>query len=247
MREQNLERREFRDYRPGVSFLNNELRLKEILKHKGAGKLLDVGCACGFFLKFAQEHFDTYGIEISREAAEKAKEIAPGAEVIRCDAQDRYPFGDNSFDIVTAFDVIEHLRDPATCLDEVFRVLKPDGYLFLQTPTDKSRDIIRDDTHVSLFSKDELLSALEGAGFQTVCARKRRSILYVNRFLDRIIRLFKPGHGNLVIDNYKTVSSSSSSRISLLKRIKIVAYGFDKLISSFTPAPEIFVVAKKRT
>jgi SAM-dependent methyltransferase len=233
------DRPKFFDNRKDVSFLNREIRLKEILKYKNSGKLLDVGCALGFFLKFAEKYFETYGIDISPSAVERAKKIATHSGFFVGDAQTKYPFRSNFFDIVVSFDVIEHLSKPEYSLAEAHRVLKPEGYLFLQTPTDRSRGIIPDDTHISLFAKSALLNLLENIGFRIILFEKRRSNLYIVRVFKK---LFK---SNQTLDSYDLISKTGKMQLFIIKRIKLLIYNFDKYISKFTPAPEMFIIAQK--
>lgn len=235
-------RPEFIDDRKRVSFLNREIRLKEILQYKDSGRLLDVGCALGFFLKFAEKYFETYGFDISPYAIKKAKKIATNSKLLVQDAQKRYPFNDNFFDAITCYDLIEHLPKPEQCIKEIFRVLKPRGYLFLQTPADKSQKIMPDETHISLFSKSEIIFLLKTTGFRKIIFQKRRSILYINRVIQMF---FKRKKNQAIFDSYNSMLTMSDSKLFIIKKIKILAYQFDKFISKFTSAPEMFIIARK--
>jgi SAM-dependent methyltransferase len=66
------------------------------------------------------------------ELVETDVSFGPRTKVI-CDAHD-IPFGDNSFDAVVAQAVLEHVMDPYRCVDEIHRVLKPDGLVYAETP-----------------------------------------------------------------------------------------------------------------
>lgn len=238
------ERQEFAENRKGVSFLNREIRFKEILKYKRTGKLLDIGCALGFFLSFAEKNFETYGIDISPLAIKKAKEIVKKSKLSVCNAQDKYPFQNDFFDIVVSFDVIEHLENPKQSVDEAFRVLKSGGYLFLQTPTDKSQKILPDKTHINLFSKKELIYILEQAGFKITLFQRRRSILYFNRFLDMFNKLFFGRKREKSIDSFEDISKGNS-KLNKLRKLKKIIHKTDLFLSKFLPAPEMYVVAQK--
>lgn len=97
------------------------------------GRLLDVGCAAGFFLSEAsKKSWNAEGIEISAFAAKLAKNS--GFQVFE-GALEEYPEDANSvFDMISLWDVFEHLRDPRKDLQKLCRLLKPNGYLFLTTP-----------------------------------------------------------------------------------------------------------------
>ncbi len=104
------------------------------------GRLLDIGCAAGAFMlgMEAQGGWKTYGVELSEEVALLARsrhglEVLPGT-------LEQASFGDEVFDVVTMWDVFEHLHDPAATLREVHRVLKPDGIVVLRVPNLASWD-----------------------------------------------------------------------------------------------------------
>jgi SAM-dependent methyltransferase len=237
-------RPEFAENQKGISFLNKEIMLKEILKYQKSGKLLDVGCALGFFLSFAEKYFETYGIDISDYALKKAREIAPKSKLFVKDAQGEYPFKNNFFDVAVCFDVVEHLKKPENCIRELYRVLKPKGYLFLQTPAEGSKGIIIDDTHISLFSEERLKNILKDKGFGIVSFSGRRAVLYFNEALNKIIKIFSKDK-TLAIDNYDIISGLSGLRMALMKKTKLLIYEIDKIISKFFQAPEMFIIARK--
>jgi len=72
-------------------------------------RVLDVGCAFGTFLSHLDTSWDLYGIDVSDYAVSKARENLPHAHLACSSAMD-IPFQE-SFDVITAFDVIEHLPD----------------------------------------------------------------------------------------------------------------------------------------
>ncbi|MEY4748047.1 MAG: hypothetical protein RIQ60_261 [Pseudomonadota bacterium] len=99
---------------------------------KRSGRLLDVGCAAGFFLVEAQARYgEVCGVELSEFSSRFARERF-GLQVHTGTLQDAaYPGG--HFDLVTLWDVIEHVADPAAVLAEVARVLAPGGKVVLTT------------------------------------------------------------------------------------------------------------------
>ncbi|WP_210416328.1 methyltransferase domain-containing protein [Leptospira idonii] len=103
---------------------------------KDSGKLLDVGCGLGFFVKSvltARPKWEAFGYEISTQAVEFAKKQNGLTTVYAGLVQDsKLPA--NSFDIITLWDVIEHIPKPHFLLEYLFTLLKPGGVLFLQTP-----------------------------------------------------------------------------------------------------------------
>ncbi len=108
-------------------------RMSAVIKHKKSGRLLDVGCNYGIFLKLARDiGYDVRGVDISTPAALYGKERM-GLEIINGTIGDA-KFPDEHFDVVTMFDVIEHVEDPIKELKGIRRVLKKDGVFFATTP-----------------------------------------------------------------------------------------------------------------
>jgi 2-polyprenyl-3-methyl-5-hydroxy-6-metoxy-1,4-benzoquinol methylase len=96
-------------------------------------RLLDVGCSSGLFLDEARvEGFEVYGAELSADTAAFARSHF-GLEVHSGDWRDA-GHADGSFDVITLFDVIEHLPDPLAELHAIRRLLKPGGLLLQSTP-----------------------------------------------------------------------------------------------------------------
>lgn len=106
---------------------------KALQKH-GQDKIsfLDVGCSSGSVLKVAGAcGFDIHGVEPAAKAAATAQTV-PGAKIFNGFLHEAaYP--DNHFDIITLFEVIEHLTDPISLVKEINRILKPGGTLVIGT------------------------------------------------------------------------------------------------------------------
>lgn len=104
-----------------------------ISRHKQGGAILDIGCSSGGFLStMAGGRWKLYGIEMEASTAEKAKQRT-GAEVFVGDALDA-PFPAESFDVITCFDVLEHVYEPRQFLAKVLEWLKPGGILYVKLP-----------------------------------------------------------------------------------------------------------------
>jgi len=105
-----------------------------IKRYQPRGNLLDVGCAVGVFLALARDAgFETHGNDISRYAADRCAAMGHDA---RCGELESVGFDDASFDVVTLWDVIEHFPDPSRQLQQIYRILKPNGILLLDTPNE---------------------------------------------------------------------------------------------------------------
>ena len=117
---------------PPYDYSLYSLFFKTINKYRQNNRLLDVGCFRGDLLYGAkQKHWDVYGVEISQKAAEIGKKQY---EIDIFIGSLEANFESDFFDAVSMFDVIEHLPDPKSYIKEIFRILRPGGILYLDTP-----------------------------------------------------------------------------------------------------------------
>ena len=152
-------------------------RLREIERMVPPSRLLDFGCALGFFVEEARRRgWAAQGIDISTHAVEYAKEKL-GVEARAGTLRDA-DFAKQSFDVVTMWDVIEHLPDPVGELSLCRDLLRPDGLLVLSTPDLDSlvakitgprwMGFKLADEHIYYFSRKTIRYVLDRAGFETV-------------------------------------------------------------------------------
>ncbi|MDD5084865.1 MAG: methyltransferase domain-containing protein, partial [Candidatus Omnitrophica bacterium] len=159
-----------------IFLADNRKRLKEIEKRKRGGrKILEIGCATGYFLEVCRERgWDAYGVEPSRFASARARER--GLNVFCGELKDAN-LKRESFDVVTLWHVLEHLRDPLGTLVSVGNLLKKDGLLVLTVPdfgSGRSKKMkekwphLEPAMHLYHFTRSNLGDILKKAGFEAV-------------------------------------------------------------------------------
>jgi SAM-dependent methyltransferase len=107
-------------------------RLREVERRREAGRLLDVGCGRGEFLRVARDRgWQCFGVEISPQASDEARRKGLDVATGRFEDVD-YP--DSFFDVVTIYHVLEHLHDPREALSKAYQLLKSGGLLVVAVP-----------------------------------------------------------------------------------------------------------------
>lgn len=157
-----------------IDYFQKVLRELKRVYPRPSGKVLDIGCSFGFFLKVAQEaDWQIYGIDLSPAPVEQAKREL-GVKTIYNKSIEQAKFKANFFDLVTVFQTIEHVVDPERFLKEIKRVLKPGGVVLLSTPNaagwqaklmGKSWFSYRHPDHFYFFNFKNLSILLKNSGF----------------------------------------------------------------------------------
>jgi 2-polyprenyl-3-methyl-5-hydroxy-6-metoxy-1,4-benzoquinol methylase len=172
-----------------------ESQVRLIQKYASGTDLLDIGCAQGFFLSSAsQAGYTTKGIEISQDAAEYARrefsldvEAKPFEELW---------FAENHFDVVTLWQVLEHVPYPLMILKEVHRILKPGGLLVVSTPNIEGIpakilrkrwwDIKR--LHINQFTTKTLTDILQNSDFKNISSVSYRGFVSLSILLTMMLK-----------------------------------------------------------
>jgi len=135
-----FERGEYRCGHAGNCFEEESERIispeliKKISRLQPRGKFLDVGCAGGQLLSAIRERgYETYGVELSEEAAQSARERF-GLSVVTGDVHSA-KFEQNFFDTVFLGDVLEHIPNPVSVMNEIYRITKPNALVVILCPT----------------------------------------------------------------------------------------------------------------
>jgi SAM-dependent methyltransferase len=161
----------------------------------GAGHLLDVGAATGFFMHIAEKRgWKTNGVEISAFAAKLGKSRGL---YIETGTIHETTFSPPSFDAITMWDVIEHIPNPIRDIKKIVTLLKPGGLLAVNTPDSGSLfarimgrrwHLLVPPEHIYYFNRKSLQMLLEKNGFaviETGCVGKRFTLKYIVHMLYR--------------------------------------------------------------
>lgn len=133
-----------------------------------AHSLLEIGCGTGFVLsglRLAFPHLRLTGAELHADGLLHARERLPEVELLQFDAR-QIPF-EKEFDVIGAFDVLEHIDDDAGVLLEMHRALKPGGGILIAVPQHQWLWSAADDygEHKRRYSRAELSAKVSAAGF----------------------------------------------------------------------------------
>jgi len=183
---------EYCDYASQADTLGKNFRhyLKRMARYgaKG-GKLFEVGCAYGFFLREAARAFDVAGIDVTPEAIEHAH-VKLGLAAHRGDFTQFQT--EPSWDAVCLWDTIEHLFEPAAYVQKAHAILRPGGTLFLTTGDIGSLlarlqgrrwRMIHPPTHLHYFTTGSMRRLLERSGFEVLGIEKVGTFREINNML----------------------------------------------------------------
>jgi len=196
------------------------------------GRLLDVGCGLGAFLKLAQERgWEVSGIDISSHAASVASEKT-GTRVIAGELKDA-GFADTEFDAVSLCDAFEHFIDPNEQLRQILRILKHDGILFLNTPNQQA--LLRSVAH----------GIYRGSGGRiSYPVRKLYHEFHLYYYSEANLRRMLEKHGFEAVEITRKTIPALKARGTRLERM--IVRSFSYLERMLNKEYEILTVAKKK-
>lgn len=169
----------------------NSLIIWALKKHfPGFNSLLEVGCGTGFVLSGIARAFPgvkLIGSEIFAAGLVFAAQRLPGVQLVQADAR-RLPYVDE-FDIVAAFDVIEHIKEDQLVLNNLYRAVRPGGGCLITVPQHQWLWSSVDDEacHVRRYDVEEIHSKIESAGFRIVASTSFVTLLLPGMLLSRLL------------------------------------------------------------
>lgn len=157
-------------------------RFSEAIGANGEGIILDVACGPGIVTAaLAEKAREVVALDLTPEMLSQARQRCSKAGMenvtFREGSATDLPFAESSFDGVVTRLSIHHFEEPRRALDEMFRVLRPDGTLVVadvvssenaeESALQNAIETLRDPSHVRMLAPSELLSLVESAGFRT--------------------------------------------------------------------------------
>ena len=198
-----------------ISFANIE---KELFTKKEKPRVLDIGCASGYFLKYMKDrNWETEGIELNKEM------LLYGKKALNLDIKEAdflsYPFPNiktEKYDLITLWATIEHFNNPLKVLLKSYKLLDRGGYLIISTCSyellakifGKKWRFMNLPEHLYFFSIDNLYHLAHRSGFSIkkmktygsgLTYKKDGTLLYriIKKVSDFLIKLF--GLGDMVV------------------------------------------------
>jgi SAM-dependent methyltransferase len=186
--------------------------IRSVLDRLPAGsRILDAGCGLGAWTVFlAGKGFDAVGVDISAQTVSKLRQLLPGYEFVVGDIRST-GLPERTFDACMAWGTFEHFENGfGDCLREAYRIIKPDGWLFMSVPFHNWRHIVRDSRLRPVSQDDrrshaphrfyqwrltigELHRELELHGFRVRTIVPTEKIEGVDRWLRSTLRFPRPG------------------------------------------------------
>lgn len=194
-------------------------RYETIGKYMDPGKVLDVGCAMGFYLEHAKSlGWDVYGIEVSEYAATYARELLQTEHIYHKGIEEAV-FEVEQFDLITLWLVFEHMNEPVEVLNKLAAWLKPNGILALKVPHADGitfRSNLKQwlsqhpADHMCDYTVDTLRRLAAKAGFELL--EHETEGIYIDRFSKAIDHVDSP----LVTDFYESLCQKNDLGDSLV-------------------------------
>lgn len=204
-----------------------------------SGKLLDVGCGMGYFVKYLSSFspsWQVFGYEISQQAVEYTQDKL-GLKNIFCGRVEKSDFEKKSFDIITLWDVLEHLSNPDVMLSYLNSILKDEGMLFIHTPNINIQ-LLKAKLKKFFFGLRENLHYLEAKDHLNIYSPKTIKIL-----------LNRSGFNRIKFIHLEPIQSVSGSKNRILKFVKNLWSCWARLLFYLTLGKinldNLFVLARK--
>jgi 2-polyprenyl-3-methyl-5-hydroxy-6-metoxy-1,4-benzoquinol methylase len=241
-----------------VKIERHKLRYNLIKKYKPNGSLFDLGAGWGHFMLTGQQlGYDVYGIEISEQPYLYSKNDLklPVDHIDFFDMKE-----DKTFDIITMWDVLEHIDKADTFIEKCARVNSKNGYIVIQVPQIDSyfAKKYKDDwkmmslDHVNYFGKKTITQLLNKHGYEVECIKSSFEIkLFIMYTVLPFIKKFKGSKTEVKTEiksserqqYFNTFTQKPLWKLKLYMKIHNVIYN---TLSALNIGEEMIVIAKKK-
>ncbi len=180
-------------YKKNVQYIN-----RYQIKGPNKSKLLDLGCGLGHFLDIAYDYgHDVSGVEFNNSAIEYIK----NRYTYKIQTVDEFENSKETYDVITAYDVIEHVLDPVKTLHQLSSKVKTNGLLVILTTQARSitsrilgkrlEDFRRTSEHIYFFSPKNLSELLSKYGFEVLKVQSQGHSFQLDMLCQRIRNISK--------------------------------------------------------
>lgn len=225
---------------------------RHLLEHKLADMnvparrltVLDMGFGHGDLLFLFDTSCALHGLELSPSAVEMARNRAQqsgyeNAAFTEHDLHELIPYPDGLFDVVICSHVLEHIGNDTAVLDDIHRVLKPDGCAFLFIPIHDVMSYSKGSKHIRKYTSDGFRQTVENCGFRVVHALE-------HQFFDRVFKAFATSRNRYDFDVFRRAVQYTIG--FLIVMVHPLACMVDRFLGKMgAPASCLLLVLKKGT
>lgn len=202
--------------------------LSLIKKNIGDGQnknILDIGCSSGLFLDLAKKNFKTYGIELNKKEYKLVKKKHFVWNINYADLNDHTNL---KFNIITMWDVIEHIKNIEKLMVNIKKFLKPEGFFFFQTPNSQSlaSRILKEKCnlydgieHVNLFNFKNIELLAKKFGFKMILAE---SVISEIPVINNYINFRDIYHGKNIKQDLEIINEKNIHRKKLGYKMQVL-------------------------
>ncbi len=226
-------------------------------------KFVDVGCGGAAMLRFINRYYpkiSLYGVDISITAIEHAKKFSNNINLQVAPAN-HLPYPDNFFDALAVSEVLEHVPDIPEVLSEIYRVLKPQGKIYVTMPLEKSLFTLHGlllkffnisfspemTTHLQIIDREAIFNQLKKARFDINYISYSQHWMWEACMLagKAYLKLSHKSIHSLYTPQARTQQSFFWKLGALLIKIPVVITNLESMILKFIPGLDIQITATK--